>query len=119
MLTGDVKMSSGEAYVRGLSLKTSMREVRKMIGYCPQFDALLEELTGAEILEIFSLLNGIRPKDIPVHSRRLAFDLNFLKHFDKKVGKYSGGNKRKLSLAIALISSPDIVFLGIFFKFCI
>lgn len=46
MLTGDHRISSGEAYVRGISLKTNMSEVHRIIGYCPQFDALIEDLTG-------------------------------------------------------------------------
>lgn len=112
MLTGDTKISSGEAYVRGISLKTNMPEVHKIIGYCPQFDALLEDLSGAETLELFALLRGIRPSDIPALSRRLANDLNFTQHIDKQVNEYSGGNKRKLSTAVALIGNPAVVYLG-------
>lgn len=118
MLTGDTKISSGEAYVRGISLKTDMPEVHKIIGYCPQFDALLEDLTGTETLELFALLRGIRPSEIPALTKRLAYDLNFTKHIDKKVEEYSGGNKRKLSTAVALIGNPVTVYLGIFiFRF--
>lgn len=112
MLTGDVKISSGEAFVRGISLKSHMPEVHKVIGYCPQFDALLEDLTGAETLELFSLLRGIHPSNIPALSHRLATDLNFMQHINKKVDEYSGGNKRKLSTAVALIGNPVLVFLG-------
>lgn len=112
MLTGDKKISSGEAFVHGISLKANMPEVHKIIGYCPQFDALLEDLTGTETLELFALLRGIHTKDIPTLSRRLATDLNFMKHIDKKVGEYSGGNKRKLSTAVALIGNPVVVYLG-------
>lgn len=112
MLTGDVKISSGEAFVHGISLKSNMTEVHKIIGYCPQFDALLEELTGTETLELFASLRGIRQEDIPVLSQRLATDLNFMKHINKKVEEYSGGNKRKLSTAVALIGNPVVVYLG-------
>lgn len=112
MLTGDVKISSGEAFVQGISLKSNMTEVHKIIGYCPQFDALLEELTGAETLELFASLRGIRREDIPILSQRLATDLNFMQHIDKKVEEYSGGNKRKLSTAVALIGNPVVIYLG-------
>lgn len=111
MLTGDHRISSGEAYVRGISLKNNMPAVHKIIGYCPQFDALIEDLTGRETLELFSLLRGISPYDIPLLSLRLATDLNFMKHIDKKVSEYSGGNKRKLSTAVALIGNPCVVYL--------
>lgn len=63
-------------------------------------------------MELFSLLRGIHPDDIPTLSRRLATDLNFMKHINKRVCEYSGGNKRKLSTAVALIGNPAVVYLG-------
>lgn len=111
MLTGDVKISSGEGFVRGISLKNNMPTVHKVIGYCPQFDALIEDMTGRETLEMFALLRGVRRRDINVVSIRLATDLNFMKHIDKKVSEYSGGNKRKLSTAVALLGNPSVVYL--------
>lgn len=116
MLTGDEKISGGEAYVRGVSLKSHMPDVHKMIGYCPQFDALIEDLTGAETLDIFARLRGIRSEDIPTISQQLAIDFKFLKHLNKKSGKYSGGNKRKLSTAVAMLGNPVVIFLGLFRK---
>lgn len=115
MLTGDTKISSGEAYVRGISLKSNMPEVHKIIGYCPQFDALLEDMTGAETLELFALLRGIHPNNIPALIQHLATELNFMKHINKRVEEYSGGNKRKLSTAVALIGNPVLVYLGMLF----
>lgn len=91
-----------------------MPEVHKIIGYCPQFDALLEDMTGAETLELFALLRGIHPSNIPALSHRLATELNFMKHINKRVEEYSGGNKRKLSTAVALIGNPVLVYLGMF-----
>lgn len=112
MLTGDESISSGEAFVQGSSLKTNMSEINKVIGYCPQFDALLDDLTGSETLEIFALLRGVRRENISVISKRLANELNFQKHINKKVRELSGGNKRKLSTAIALIGNPVVIYLG-------
>lgn len=111
MLIGDVGISSGEAFVRGISLKTDIPRVHKIIGYCPQFDALIEDLTGRETLEMFALLRGVRPEEINGLSIRLANELNFMKHIDKRVLEYSGGNKRKLSTAIALIGNPVVIYL--------
>lgn len=105
-------MSSGDVFVNGLSLKTKLAEVHKIIGYCPQFDALLDNLTGSQTLEIFGLLRGYRWKDISAMSARLASNLNFTKHIDKQIKSYSGGNKRKLSTAIALMGNPVVVYLG-------
>ncbi|XP_063234389.1 phospholipid-transporting ATPase ABCA3-like [Bacillus rossius redtenbacheri] len=111
MLTGDETISSGDAYVNGLNLKSHMKQVCQMIGYCPQFDALIEELTGRETLTIFSLLRGIPPSKIPDIIRHLTEKLLFTAHIDKKVSEYSGGNKRKLSTAVALVGDPAVVFL--------
>ncbi|XP_065074349.1 phospholipid-transporting ATPase ABCA3-like [Ochlerotatus camptorhynchus] len=111
MLTGDEKISSGDAWIRGISMRTRMNEVNPKIGYCPQFDALLEDLTGRETLKIFGLLRGVPNSCIKPISVKLANDLNFSKHLDKQIKTYSGGNKRKLSTALALIGNPLIIYL--------
>ncbi|XP_031638222.1 ATP-binding cassette sub-family A member 3-like [Contarinia nasturtii] len=111
MITGDTSISSGDAFINGMNLKKDLDEVHKLIGYCPQFDALLDNLTGTQTLEIFGLLRGYRRKDISAMSDRLAERLNFTKHIDKVIKSYSGGNKRKLSTAIALMGTPSVVYL--------
>ncbi len=111
MLTGDIKISNGEAFVNGLSLKMNMKEVHKITGYCPQFDALIDDLTGRETLTLFALSRGIPQAKLNDVIHRLAGDFNFTKHLDKKVKAYSGGNKRKLSTAVALLGNPVIIYL--------
>lgn len=111
MMTGDERISDGNAWVRGISLKSDMPDAHKVIGYCPQFDALIEDLTGRETLEMFALLRGVPRQEIDGVSLRLASELNFTKHIDKKVSEYSGGNKRKLSTAVALLGNPSVVYL--------
>lgn len=111
MLTGDIKISNGEAFVNGLSLKMNMKEVHEVTGYCPQFDALIDDLTGRETLTLFALSRGIPKSKLNEVIHRLANDFNFTKHLDKKVKAYSGGNKRKLSTAVALLGNPVIIYL--------
>ena len=111
MLLGDESISSGEAYVSGVSVKGDMKQIYKDIGYCPQFDALFDDLTGRETLKIFFMIRGIETHKINQLSMKLARDFNFIDHIDKKVKEYSGGNKRKLSTAVALIGSPSVVYL--------
>lgn len=82
-----------------------------MIGYCPQFDALLDDLTGYETLLIFCLLRGVCYGDSKKVAVQLAQELDFYRHLHKRVKSYSGGNKRKLSTAIALIGNPPILYL--------
>ncbi|XP_055602217.1 phospholipid-transporting ATPase ABCA3-like [Uranotaenia lowii] len=111
MMTGDESISDGDAWVRGISLRSNMDGAYQKIGYCPQFDALLDNLTGRETLKMYALLRGVRPEDQDNVCLTLAEDLNFVKHLDKKTKEYSGGNKRKLSTALALIGNPSVVYL--------
>ncbi|XP_068150684.1 phospholipid-transporting ATPase ABCA3-like [Drosophila tropicalis] len=111
MLTGDSKITSGSAYVVGLNLKTQMRKVFPKIGYCPQFNALFEELTGRETLRIFCLLRCIQRYRIKRICNDLANFFGFQPHVDKRVKHYSGGNKRKLSVAISFIGNPMVLYL--------
>lgn len=68
-------------------------------------------MTGRETLTMYCLLRGIPNRRIPSMVLNLAADLNFIKHIDKRVKMYSGGNKRKLSTAVALVGNPAIVYL--------
>lgn len=111
MLTGDTNISLGNVYIQGINLNRNLNEVYKRIGYCPQFDAVLENLSGRELLMIFCLLRGIRRNIIKPLSEDLAMTFGFFKHIDKKTKAYSGGNKRKLSAAIAVIGSPSVVYM--------
>lgn len=111
MLTGDHKVTFGDAYVKGISITKNMTQVYHHIGYVPQFDALFDEYTGRELLRIFGLIHGIPENRILAVTKNLAKNFGFQKHLDKRSKKYSGGNKRKLSVAIALIGDPSVVYL--------
>ncbi|KAF0724492.1 hypothetical protein AaE_009782 [Aphanomyces astaci] len=86
-------------------------EVRRLIGYCPQFDALIDLLTVREHLELFASIKGVPSKRICDTVKDKMDQMNLNDFEDKLAGTLSGGNKRKLSVAIALIGSPPIIFL--------
>ncbi|CAH0545633.1 unnamed protein product [Brassicogethes aeneus] len=111
MMTGDIKMSHGDAWINGYSIKSEIKKVQKYIGYCPQFDALLDDLTPRETIKMFALLRGIPKRECDLLAVKLAEDFDFTKHIDKKVKQLSGGNKRKLSTSVALIGDPPILYL--------
>ncbi|NXM87107.1 ABCA1 protein, partial [Oenanthe oenanthe] len=134
MLTGDTEVTLGEAWLKGHSVLTDLQSVHQHMGYCPQFDAITDLLTGREHLEFYSRLRGIpeeetpRVKGVPCppqplgspHTHPLCLSqvaqwgitaLGLGPHADRPAGKYSGGNKRKLSTAIALLGCPPVVFL--------
>lgn len=85
--------------------------VRRLIGYCPQHDALLDLLTVREHLHLYARIKGIRSDviDSVVNVKMQQMDL--VDFADKQAGTLSGGNKRKLSVAIAMIGQPRVVFL--------
>ena len=111
MLTGDAKLSLGDAFVNGYSIKTALNIARQHMGYCPQFDALSDLLTGRETLQLFARLRGIKPEFVDESVEHLISNMQLAQYADKPTKTYSGGNKRKLSVAIALTGNPPVVFL--------
>ncbi|NXI48256.1 ABCA1 protein, partial [Galbula dea] len=111
MLTGDTEVTLGEAWLKGHSVLTDLQAVHQHMGYCPQFDAVTDLLTGREHLEFYSRLRGVPEEETPRVAQWGIAKLGLGPHADRPAGKYSGGNKRKLSTAIALLSSPPVVFL--------
>uniref|UniRef100_UPI00398F4B51 phospholipid-transporting ATPase ABCA1-like n=1 Tax=Pristiophorus japonicus TaxID=55135 RepID=UPI00398F4B51 len=111
MLTGDSYVTGGEAFLNGHSILSNMDEVHQNMGYCPQFDAINELLTGREHLELYALLRGIPEKEICKIAEWGIRKLGIIRYADKRAGNYSGGNRRKLSTAMALIGGPPVLFL--------
>ena len=106
MLCCDVAPTSGDAVVDGASVKGAPQDVQRLIGYCPQKDPILELLSVREHLLLYARLKGI-PESV-VHAavestwRRVGLG----PFADRPAGTLSGGNKRKLSLAIAIVGNP-------------
>lgn len=110
MLCGKFPASNGHAWINRLPISDQL-SCRRMIGYCPQFDALFDLLSGREHLRVYGTLKGLTGEEIEEQTKVLVEQLTLEKYIDKPAGTYSGGNKRKLSVAIAMIGSPPIVFL--------
>lgn len=111
MLTGEETITSGDAFVGGYSISSDIGKVRQRIGYCPQFDALLDHMTGRETLVMYARLRGIPERHISACVENTLRGLLLEPHANKLVRTYSGGNKRKLSTAIALLGEPTVIFL--------
>ncbi|XP_074842119.1 ATP-binding cassette sub-family A member 13 [Carettochelys insculpta] len=115
MLTGDITPSGGCAIIRTptgseMDILSAISE-GILIGYCPQQDALDELLTGREHLYYYCTLHGVPKKCIPKVAGDLVSRLHLDAHIDKLVSTYSGGTKRKLSSALALVGKPQILLL--------
>ncbi|XP_070561206.1 phospholipid-transporting ATPase ABCA3-like isoform X2 [Ptychodera flava] len=111
MLTGELSMTAGSAYIDGHNIRTSKRKAQQHMGYCPQFDALIDRLTGRELLTMYARLRGIPDHRIDGVVKETITNLDLDKWADKLSGQYSGGNKRKLSTASAVVGDPTILFL--------
>ncbi|XP_077550121.1 phospholipid-transporting ATPase ABCA1-like isoform X2 [Haemaphysalis longicornis] len=111
MLTGNTQVTEGNAYISGYSIRTQLDLARQNIGYCPQFDALDPLLTGWEHLEFYARLRGIPDKYVQKVADWGIRKLGLQRYAHRCAGTYSGGNKRKLNTAIALVSDPPLVFL--------
>uniref|UniRef100_A0A8I6AQZ2 ATP binding cassette subfamily A member 3 n=1 Tax=Rattus norvegicus TaxID=10116 RepID=A0A8I6AQZ2_RAT len=111
MLTGEETITSGDAFVGGYSISSDIGKVRQRMGYCPQFDALLDHMTGREMLVMYARLRGIPERLIDACVENTLRGLLLEPHANKLVKTYSGGNKRKLSTGIALIGEPAVIFL--------
>uniref|UniRef100_A0A674GFY0 P-type phospholipid transporter n=1 Tax=Taeniopygia guttata TaxID=59729 RepID=A0A674GFY0_TAEGU len=111
MLTGDTDVTSGDAVVAGSSILTHISNVHQNMGYCPQFDAIDDLLTGREHLHLYARLRGVPAEEIKRVAEWGIQKLGFALYADHLAGTYSGGNKRKLSTAIALIGCPPLILL--------
>jgi len=70
------------------SVKTDIANARKHMGYCPQFDAIIEDLTGRELMYLFSRLRGVPERQLKSIVDNTAKGLLFAEHLDKKCGQY-------------------------------
>nr|XP_008122514.1 PREDICTED: ATP-binding cassette sub-family A member 1 [Anolis carolinensis] len=111
MLTGDSDVTLGKAFLKGYSVVKDLQMVHQNMGYCPQFDAINSLLTGREHLTFYSRLRGVPENEIPGVVKWGLATLGLVQYADRLAGRYSGGNKRKLSTAIALIGAPPVIFL--------
>ncbi|KAL0762372.1 hypothetical protein Bca101_078523 [Brassica carinata] len=113
MMTGLLKPSSGTALVQGLDICKDMNKVYTSMGVCPQHDLLWETLTGREHLLFYGRLKNIKGSAL---TQAVEESLKSVSLFDggvgdKPAGNYSGGMKRRLSVAISLIGNPKVVYL--------
>uniref|UniRef100_A0A5B7AWJ4 ABC transporter domain-containing protein n=1 Tax=Davidia involucrata TaxID=16924 RepID=A0A5B7AWJ4_DAVIN len=113
MMIGLIKPSSGMAYVQGLDIQTHMDGIYASMGVCPQHDLLWETLTGREHLLFYGRLKNLKGAALTQAVEESLKSVNLFHGgvADKQAGKYSGGMKRRLSVAISLIGDPKVVYM--------
>ena len=110
-LSNEIIPTVGSIKIKDYDITKDFNKVRNLIGYCPQFDTIFEYLTVYENLEFYGLVKGAKKSNLDNIINALIEEMNLVNFKDKISGTLSGGNKRKLSVAIALICNPPIILL--------
>lgn len=111
MLSCLTKPTSGDAKLLENSIITNESNVKKIIGVSPQETAVAPNLTVKENLELMCGIHGLSKEKRKAKTDELAEQFDLKKILKRKAGKLSGGWQRRLSIAMALISEPKILFL--------
>jgi len=111
MLTTLLRPTSGTATVAGFDVAKHPDEVRRRIGVALQDAAIDPLMTGTELLRLQAVLYGIPQAQMKNRASELLERVGLTAAADRRVGTYSGGMRRRLDLALALIHQPTVLFL--------
>ncbi|TPX65501.1 hypothetical protein SpCBS45565_g05163 [Spizellomyces sp. 'palustris'] len=112
ILTGLYDATSGDAFIDSYDIHTQRQDVWRVVGVCPQHDVLWDDLTCEEHLLFYARLKGVDVKDEAQVVERSLQTVALNGPFKKRLTKgLSGGEKRRLSIAMALVGDPKVVFL--------
>ncbi|MCW3014986.1 MAG: daunorubicin resistance protein DrrA family transporter ATP-binding protein [Solirubrobacterales bacterium] len=111
MLVTLLRPTGGRATVAGYDVATEPQQVRRKIGVALQEAALDLLMTGRELIELQATLHGIPPREVAGRAQDLIGRVGLSDAQERRVGTYSGGMRRRLDLAMALIHAPEVLFL--------
>uniref|UniRef100_A0A8C0EBH7 ABC transporter domain-containing protein n=1 Tax=Bubo bubo TaxID=30461 RepID=A0A8C0EBH7_BUBBB len=113
VLSGFSKPSAGSAMIYNYKVSElwDMEEIRAMVGICPQFNLHFEALTVKENLRTFAHIKGIQQKEVEQEVQKILAMLDLTSLQDVHADTLSGGQKRKLSLGIAILGNPQVLLL--------
>ena len=111
MLSGLTAPTGGEAFVGGYSITKEPERVKALIGVSPQESAVAPNLSVRENLELMAGIHGFSKEKTRAKVRELTEQFSLGSVLNRKAGKLSGGWQRRVSIAMALVSEPEILFL--------
>ena len=111
MLTCLTKPTEGDALVGGYSITKEPEQVKHRIGVSPQETAVAPNLSVEENLKLICGIHGFTKEKTAAKIKELSDQFSLISVLKRKVGKLSGGFQRRVSIAMALISEPEILFL--------
>ncbi|XP_069606800.1 ABC-type organic anion transporter ABCA8-like isoform X2 [Ranitomeya imitator] len=113
ILSGMCPATGGSVSVYNYSIShmEHVEEIKKRLGFCPQIDVKFDPLTVKENLKVFAIIKGIPAKQVNQEVQKIISDLHIKNIENVEASKLSGGQKRKLTLGIALLGDPQILLL--------
>ena len=111
ILAGLLAPTSGRATVGGLDVSEERAKTKALIGVCPQDTAVYDHLTGRENVELFGNLHGMDRERLKANAIEMLDTLGLSGDADRRVGKYSGGMRRRVNLVMSIVHDPEIAFL--------
>jgi len=111
MVSGLELPTHGKALVNGFDVVHSRSSAQRSMGLCPQFDTLVERLSVRENLILFARIKGLDDDVLIPCCEAFMNTLNIKRYENKLIQQLSGGNRRKVSLAVALLGAPPTVYL--------
>jgi ABC-2 type transport system ATP-binding protein len=111
MLSTVLPADSGEIVIGGHAVKKDAEAVRSIIGVCPQDLALYEDLSALDNMVFFGRMAGLGGKEAHAQAMKNLELMGLEDRAKGKVAKFSGGMKRRINLAIALMGQPQLLFL--------
>jgi ABC-2 type transport system ATP-binding protein len=111
MLATLLPIDSGEATIAGYDVRKQPQEVRKRLGYVGQMGGADHLATGREDLLLQGKLNGMNAASAARRAEELAAALDLTDFIDRRISTYSGGQKRRLHVALGIMHRPDVLFL--------
>ncbi|XP_024942835.1 ATP-binding cassette sub-family A member 5 [Cephus cinctus] len=111
IIIADEAATRGRVQIDGLNINSHMTEAFRKMGYCPQHDAQWKNITVREHLECYAAIRGIPWSDINRVVDLYMSGLQIHEHADKQTQECSGGTRRKLSFAMAMVGGPKVVLM--------
>ena len=109
MLSTILPPTSGEASILGNDIRKDAKNIKKIIGVCPQEIVLYERLTAKENINLIAKMHGLKKADYKEKTDDLLGRMNLLDRADSLVKTYSGGMKRRVNVLMAVIHDPEVV----------
>ncbi|KAK9493571.1 P-loop containing nucleoside triphosphate hydrolase protein [Lipomyces doorenjongii] len=110
MIRGEIAPSGGNVFVENVSVSSNRAHARTHLGVCPQFDAI-DQMNVGETLAFYARLRGLRAADVKHNVDEIVRAVGLSRSRTRMAAKLSGGNRRKLSLGIALMANPPVLLL--------